>query len=49
MTCLGSEHGGRVRDRHHDLVDQLHRNVTHDADPLGVLQGQRLWNFTLLS
>lgn len=49
MTCLWSEHGGRIRDGHHDLVDQLHRNVPHDTDALGVLQGQCLRDFTLLS
>lgn len=49
LTHLWSEHSSGVGDRHHDFVDQLHRNVSHHADPLGILQGQRLRNFPLLS
>ena len=48
-THLGPQHGGGVGDGHHDLVDQLHGNVAHHADPLGVLQGHRLWKLALLS
>ena len=46
---LGAQHGGGVGDGHHDLVDQLHGNVAHHADPLGVFQGHRLWKLALLS
>lgn len=45
---LWPQHGGGVRDGHHHLLNQLHRNVTHHADPLGILQGQGLGKFTLL-
>lgn len=37
-TDLWTQHGGRICDCHHDFVDQLHRNVSHHTDPLGILQ-----------
>lgn len=49
LPHLRPQHGGRVSDGEHDLVDQLHRDVAHYAKPLGILQGQVLWELPLLT
>lgn len=46
---LRPQHGGRVSDGEHDLVDQLHGDVAHDTEPLGILQGQVLRKLPLLT
>lgn len=46
---LGAQHGSRVGDGQHDLVHQLHGDVSHDTDPLGILQRQALRQLPLLS
>lgn len=46
---LGPQHGSRIRDSEHDLVDQLHGDVAHHTEPLGILQGQVLGELPLLA
>lgn len=46
---LGAQHGSGVRDGQHDLVHQLHGDVSHDTDSLGILQRQALRQLPLLS
>lgn len=36
---LRPQHGSRVSDGEHDLVDQLHWDVAHHTEPLGIFQG----------
>lgn len=49
ITNLRSKHGSGIGNGHHDFIDQLHRNVSHHTDPLGVFQRQCLGKFTFLS
>lgn len=46
---LRAQHGGRVGDGQHDLVDQLHGDVAHHTEPLGVLKCQVLRKLPLLA